>query len=239
MQKKLKQQSNVSRGEYRKVIRSLATISESLELMTKTQINSENSRNKRQDIISLISLIIALVSAIISIISLQTARTQWEKSGPQFSYVTQTGGDNHWTIIYNNTIHKQKTTTPVSILLSNTGRLKATVLSVSVEDNNHHKYDNLCRQQEVTIESGETKLVIALFNKMQLPITKVSVLTADAQKVDAKKQEHSDSDLAVKSAIDYAFRQGNQIDSSGQYDNSSDDSGTINPNTSIVCDTSK
>lgn len=240
-QKLQKRQDNtITRGEYRKVINNLAdvitslrVISDSLDKTATQQAQHEDHRRRLQTALSVVSLLIAIASAGISTF---LAIDQFHESGPRFSYIAQVSGHtNKWTEHYNSTVTKHAETTPASILLSNTGRLKATVLSVSVEDEGKQLYNNLCTHQEVVIEPGETKLVTALFRKLEQPIAKVHVLTGDAQIIDAKKQDLAESDVAVQEAIDYAFRQSPGSKLSGQAGNSSEENTPIDPANDIVC----
>lgn len=233
------QDNTISRGEYRKVISNLAevitslkTISESLDKTATQQTQKEKHNHTLQTILSVISLLLAFGSALVST---YIAITQFSKSGPQFSYVAQVSQPTGWTEYYNDTVTTHRKGNSASILLSNTGRMKTTVLSVSVEDSRKNHYDNLCRHQEVTIEPGETKLIIARFSELQQPIAKVHVLTGDAQTIDAKEQDLPESDVAVQEAIDYAFRQRTGSKSSGQEDKDSDKNTPIDPDNDIVC----
>ena len=232
--------NTISRGEYRKVISNLAevitslkTISESLDKTTTQQAQNEGHKQKLQTILSVASLLVAIASVGVSAF---LTINQFRESGPRFSYIAEVNDvSNQQVTYYNNTVIKHPETTPASILLSNTGRMKTTVLSVSVEDEGKQQYNNLCKHQEVVIEPGETKLVIALFHKLQRPITKVHVLTGDAQTIDAKKQDKAESDRAVQEAIDYAFRQSHESKSSGQEANGSNENTPIDPDNDIVC----
>lgn len=231
--------NTISRGEYRKVISNLAeaitslkTISESLDKTATQQAQKEKRQHKFQTFISVISFLFAVASACVST---YIAMTQFSKSGPQFSYVAQVSDTNGWTEQYNDTVIKHRKGNSTSILLSNTGRMKTTVLSVSVEDSKKKHYDNRCRHQEVTIEPGETKLIIARFSDLRQPIAKVHVLTGDAQTIEAKEQDPPESDVAVQEAIDYAIHQWTGSKSSEQPDKDSDENTPIDPDNDVVC----
>lgn len=232
MEKQQHQQTTPDPATPHEAVTPQETISDSLDKTEDRQAQKEKLQLRFQTGLSVLSFLFAIVS---TVVSTHIAITQFSESGPQFSYVAQVSEPTGWTEYYNDSTTRHRKGNSASILLSNIGRMKTTVLSVSVEDSKGDQYANLCGHQEVTIEPGETKLVIARFSELHLPIGKVHVLTGDAQIIEARKQKLPESDAAVQEAIDFAFRQKSKPKSSGQEDKGSDESTSIDPDNDIVC----
>ncbi len=90
------------------------------------------------------------------------------------------------------------------ILLTNTGRLSTTVVSVEVIDQIGKSYKSTCSEQEVTIAPGESKLIMATFRGEKIDTKRLRATLASGETLEAKPLDTDDASLSE--AFDYAIR---------------------------------
>lgn len=171
-------------------------------------------------LLSAASLYISTQSFKTSLKSYNDSRTEWLESGPQFRFIVRAvtvdeasgvpvEGSNAGRRIHYE-LYKYE------ILLSNTGRLKATVLSVQVKTSQTGDLKNQCTNPPATIEPGESRLFLFGTQKMKPDVDHLTIFvnTADGQKAEARKLGETDktsTDLAYSRALDELEKENNPV----------------------------
>lgn len=175
------------------------------------KVKKSNKRQSRiQTIISVIALFVSMVSLLTSWYSINNSREQWLDSGSSFSYLVD--------IVSNPNIIKdfqvestpQKNVKLALFSISNTGRLRARVLTVVIKDSKGSSYTSKCGIGDTVIEAGDSAILTAEY--VDFPeddIREVFVITADGQESKATHVDmnHSHKDTYARSVVmQYAYR---------------------------------
>ncbi|WP_152570179.1 hypothetical protein [Bifidobacterium bombi] len=153
-----------------------------------------------------LALIISILALVCSNLWSWSTYSNWEKSGVKFSYINV----GQPTFTHDFHMGKKEISKPVAqtkVLISNTGRMNATVVDVSLK-NGHSYIQSGCEKQEVTIAPGESKLIWVAFDKDEWnnPKKKIYVTTADGliTRADDRAANGKSTEVSRKRASDYA-----------------------------------
>lgn len=212
--------SSISREEFHKTnsklaeaITSLTRTTESFETyVTELQIH-EYTDTTRGKLIPICSTIVAVLSLFLSGYSVKQSKEQWDQSGTKIQYVLKVPMKNSSKTYLEDasgrkTAVQETASTQQQILFTNTGRLSTTVVTVEVTDSRGRTYNSTCRNQELTIAPGESKLLIASFPSKDISdITELKATLASGIVLEA---DPLDTDgAALDAAFDYATRHAN------------------------------
>ena len=207
-------QETLSRREYRKTVSNLGKaidaltdIAESMRSTTAALSEQSATQGKKQKLIPILSMIVAIVSLLVSGYSIHQSREQWEQSGTMLQYALTAPHKNTAKEIFSagkKTTVRTTKSSQQEILLTNTGRLSTTVVSVEATDRTGKSYKSTCSNQEVTIAPGESKLLMATFRGESIVIIRLRATLASGEGLDAEPLNTDDASLAE--AFDFAAR---------------------------------
>lgn len=212
--------NSISREEYRKdnnklaeAITSLTRTTKSIETyVTELQIH-EYTDTIRGKLIPICSTIVAVLSLFLSGYSVKQSKDQWDQSGTKIQYALKVPMKNSSKTYVEDasgrkTAVQETASTQQQILFTNTGRLSTTVVTVEVTDREKRTYNSTCRNQELKIAPGESKLLMASFPSKDISdIIKLKATLASGIVVEAEPL--STDEVALDAAFDYATRHAN------------------------------
>lgn len=161
-------------------------------------------------ILTYLSAILSVLSLVVAISGYRASREEWTQSGAKLEYALTSPINHHGQAIVLDKDGKQIAgsdgwASQLHVLLTNTGRLTAVVISVQITSTDGREYSSSCSNQEVTIAPGESKLVAASFKAHTLPnVAELYATLASGQALQAKPVESDKTSL--NDAFAYAMR---------------------------------